>query len=131
MLLVKRFIPSLIDLLSTISPTVKLKLFITFFQVIASLQGIYGVIISSRQKDWKNVFKWFSSDYLQIARVPILIQCIGSTIQQLLITSLRPFLITSLRPFMLSSFVVVVISLFYLLQTYCQTCLMDKVKFMK
>ena len=109
-LLVNRFIPSLIDVYQELGPRAKLKLFITFYQVIASLQDVYGVTISSKLKYWMNVFKWFSLDLLQVARVPI--QCIGSTIQQ--------FLITTLWPFMLTSVVVVAICIFYLAQKCCK-----------
>jgi hypothetical protein len=66
--LAKRFTPSLIDVISSIGPRAKLKLFITFSQVITSLQDVYGVTISSRLKDWINAFKWFSLDILKIAR---------------------------------------------------------------
>jgi hypothetical protein len=103
-------------MIMTVSPRAKLKLFITFYQVIASLEDVYGVTISSKLKSWINVFKWFSLDFLQVARVPI--ECIGSTVQRLLITTLWPFILTSV--------VVVAICTFYLPQKYCINFKMDE-----
>ena len=77
---------------------------------------MYGVTISSKLKSWMNVVKWFSLDFLQVSRVPI--ECIGSTVQRLLITTLWPFILTSV--------VVVAICMFYLPQKYCINFNMDE-----
>jgi hypothetical protein len=85
--LVKRYIPTLIE----IGPRAKLKIFITFYQIIASFKDVYGVTLSSRLQGWINVLKWFSLDILEIANVPV--TCLGTTIQQLLIKTLWPFIL--------------------------------------
>jgi hypothetical protein len=77
--------------LISIGPRAKLKVFITFYQVIASLQDAYGVTVSSRLQGWVNVLQWFSLDILEIFNVPV--KCLGTTIQQLLMSTLWPFIL--------------------------------------
>ena len=95
-LVVKRIIPSFIDVIMSVGPRVKFKLLLTFHQEIVCLRDEYGVAISSKLKYWMNVLKWLSVvDFLQVARVPL--ECIlGSTLQRLIVSTLWPFTLNML-----------------------------------
>jgi hypothetical protein len=85
-----RQIPSFLSTVLSLSPQAKLKLLVSFYQVLSSLENVYGITVSSELTNWMNVFKYLSLDFLQITGIPI--SCIGSTKQQLMINSLWPFM---------------------------------------
>jgi hypothetical protein len=88
--LLQRYIQSTLSFLLSLSPQAKVKLLVSFYQVLSSLESVYGVTVSSKLTNWMNFFEYFSLDFLQITGMPI--SCIGSTEQQLMINTLWPFM---------------------------------------
>ena len=90
----KRKVPLFLNLISRLSLRAKFKLLVAFYQVISSFELVYGISVSSKLTSYMNVLDFFSLDLIQITGIPI--QCIGTTVQQLLLTTLWPFIIIGL-----------------------------------
>jgi hypothetical protein len=100
--LLKRYIPSIISIVLSLSPQAKLKLLVSFYQVLSSLENVYGVTVSSELTNWMNIFKYLSLDFLQITGIPI--SCVGPTKQQLMTNALWPFMIIILGGYLLLAY---------------------------
>jgi hypothetical protein len=100
--LLKRYIPSIFSIVLSLSPQAKVKLLVSFYQVLSSLENVYGVTVSSELTNWMNIFKYLSLDFLQITGIPI--SCIGSTKRQLMVNALWPFVIIILGGYLLLSY---------------------------
>jgi hypothetical protein len=100
--LMKRYIPSIFSIVLSLSPQAKVKLLVSFYQVLSSLENVYGVTVSSELTNWMNIFKYLSLDFLQITGIPI--SCIGSTKRQLMINALWPFMMIILGGYLLLSY---------------------------
>jgi hypothetical protein len=101
--LVRRHIPSILGIMLSLSPQAKVKLFVSFYQVLSSLENVYGVTLSAELTNWMNIFNFFSLNILQITGIPI--RCIaGSTKQQLVINALWPFMVIILGGYLLLSY---------------------------
>jgi len=81
---------------SSLSLQAKVKIIISFFQLIYTMQedadetqGIYGVEINDSLKKWLGFLEWFSFDMLQYISVPI--ECVGSMKDRLVFSVLWPF----------------------------------------
>ncbi len=76
---------------SSLSFQAKLKIFVSFFQVVSSLESVYGAKIDRGLKAELNFFAIFSLDVFSIIAIPR--SCIGTMWQQLLVSTLWPFAI--------------------------------------
>jgi hypothetical protein len=81
--------PWFFDMLSSISLEAKLKILVSFYQIITSLEDVYGVQLELSSW-WLNLFKYLSLDFLEIISFPI--GCIGSTKQQLILGAVWPYI---------------------------------------
>jgi len=84
------------QVVSNLSLQAKLKVFISFYQLISVLQenqeetqGIYGVKLDDKFKGWFDFLQYFSFDILKYFHVPI--DCIGSMESQLIIKVMWPY----------------------------------------
>jgi hypothetical protein len=90
--LLKRRIQSFLSIVTSLSPQAKLKLLVSFYQLLSSLENVYGVTVSSELTNWMKVFQNFLTlDFIRITGMPM--SCIGPTKQQLLINALWPFML--------------------------------------
>jgi hypothetical protein len=92
--LIKKKLPNFLDLISRLSLRAKFKLLVSFYQVINTFELAYGISVSSKLTSYLNIVSFFSLDLIRITGIPI--QCIGTTVQQLLLTTLWPFIFIGL-----------------------------------
>ena len=81
-------------LFSSLSIRAKAKLLVSFYQVVASLNDVYGVSLSSRFTSVVNIFGYLSFDLFQI--IGISLNCIGSIQLQFLLKVLWPYMLVTL-----------------------------------
>jgi hypothetical protein len=82
----------LFGILSSISLQPKAKIFVSFYQIISSLEDVYGVKLDSRLTNWVKVFQSILSlDVLTFFNIPT--SCIGSTLQQIIFGATWPYAI--------------------------------------
>jgi hypothetical protein len=90
--LLRRHILTIYSILVSLSPQAKVKLLVSFYQVLSSLDKVYGVTVSSELTKWMDIFNFFTLDFLQITGMQM--SCIArSTKQQLMIDALWPFML--------------------------------------
>eukprot|EP00592_Proboscia_alata_P023596 CAMPEP_0194424146 /NCGR_PEP_ID=MMETSP0176-20130528/23412_1 /TAXON_ID=216777 /ORGANISM="Proboscia alata, Strain PI-D3" /LENGTH=2584 /DNA_ID=CAMNT_0039233745 /DNA_START=230 /DNA_END=7984 /DNA_ORIENTATION=+ len=104
--LLKKHILSFLRILQSLYPQAKVKLIVSFYQVLSSLEDVYGVTISSKLKNWMNIVKYLSLNFIQITGVPV--GCVGSTKHQLIVNAVWPFM-------------VIMFAICFLLAKYCVT----------
>ena len=81
-----------LDVLSSLSLQAKLKLLVSFSQILSSFGDVYGIQLHSELAGWMDLFfKYLSLDFLQIIEVPI--SCIGSTRLNLVAGVMWPYVI--------------------------------------
>jgi len=88
---IKQVIEKLLHTLKAIGIQAKLKIFISFCQVIATFQPIYGVYMHSAFTTWFRLFKIFNFGFEELSRIPA--KCFGSMNVRLLIGAGWPFLL--------------------------------------
>jgi hypothetical protein len=82
----------LFGVLSSLSLQAKTKILVSFYQIISSLEDVYGVKLDSRLTNWVKVFQnILSLDFLTFFNVPT--SCIGSTLQQIIFSATWPYVI--------------------------------------
>jgi hypothetical protein len=89
-LLQKYSLYGILDILWSVNPRTKVKLFVSFYQVLLALENVYGVTVSAKLTNWMNFFEYFSLDFIMLTGIPL--RCIGSVNQQLMINALWPFM---------------------------------------
>jgi hypothetical protein len=94
--LLRRHIPPVLNIILSLSPQAKVKLLVSFYQVLSSLKHVYGVTISPELTNWMNVFEYFTLDFLHDIAGIMPISCIGSINKQLMINTLWPFMVITL-----------------------------------
>jgi hypothetical protein len=84
-------LPKLPNLTNTLSLQAKVKIFISFFQIITTLQPIYGVELDDNLKKWLDFFNVFGMFYIfELIELPK--SCIGSMTTQLFIGATWPYI---------------------------------------
>jgi hypothetical protein len=87
-----RRISKLFGILSSMSLQAKAKLLVSFYQIISSLEDLYGVKLDSRLMNWVKVFQnILSLDFLTFFNVPT--NCIGSMLQQIIFSATWSYVI--------------------------------------
>lgn len=85
------FVKVLTDLFSTLSLSAKIKLTVSFFQVLGSFRDVYGIRFHESFLGWFDVFKVLSLDFFKVFIREE--QCVGTAIQRLLINATWPYLV--------------------------------------
>ena len=81
---------------SSLSLRAKFKIFVSFYQVANSLDGVYGVRIDKKLKERLNFLKMFSLDLDIFEFIILPKECIGSMQQQLIFGAVLPYVIIAL-----------------------------------
>ncbi len=76
---------------SSLSLSAKIKLLVSFYQVLASFIDVYGIRFHEVFMLWTNVLKILSLDFFQIFFIPV--QCIGTTLSRLLLNATWPYML--------------------------------------
>lgn len=80
----------LFGILSSISLQPKAKIFLSFYQIILSLEDVYSIKFDSQLTNWVEVFQSILSlDFLTFFNNPT--SCIGSTLQQIIFGATWPY----------------------------------------
>ena len=86
----KQHVDRMFQKFTSISLQAKMKIFISFYQVINTIETVYGVRIDKKMKAWFTFLSIFNFSFLNLL-VPK--QCFGSTRLQLIISSTWPFIL--------------------------------------
>ncbi len=80
------------DLTSSLDLEAKLKILVSFCQILSSFEEVYGVKLDSRLADWTEIiFMYLSLDFLHI--IGFSASCVSSTIQQIIIGAVWPYVL--------------------------------------
>jgi hypothetical protein len=94
-IIVRRFSTVLLGTLSSLSLQAKVKILVSFYQIISSLEDVYGVKLDSRLINWIKVFQnILSLDFLNFFDVPT--SCFGSTQIRIILGAIWPYIIIAI-----------------------------------
>ena len=86
----KQYVDRMFQKFTSLSLQAKMKIILSFYQVINTIESVYGVRIDEKMKAWFTFLRIFNFSFLNFL-VPK--QCFGSTRLQLIISSTWPFIL--------------------------------------